>query len=109
MSKKLDAMTREQRSILLYLEDCAVNKSGQVDDRCINAEEVAIVSKWKQKGFIEYGRIVIKDVNKSGASWVKLSDGAFKLAHEERKARALRIWENKSYKTTKEKDTPCTT
>ena len=95
-------MNRAEKSLLLYIETCAVDSSGRMDTLKINAEDIAILNRWRDIGFIEYGRIASSYFSPKGSLWVKLSDDAFELAHQERKARAGRMWEKRRYATTAE-------
>jgi hypothetical protein len=91
--KTLETMTRVERSLLLFLETCAVDRGGRIASEKMNAEEVAIAKQWNEEGFIQYGRVSSRHLDPSlGNHWCWLSDEAWKLAAEERKARALRIW-----------------
>lgn len=103
----MDEMTKDERSLLLYLESRAVDNAGRVDTLRMNHDDNKILERWTSTGFVESGRICFADVRGSQtrqeSAWVKLSDEAFRLAHAERKARALRLWEARSYKTTADK------
>jgi hypothetical protein len=61
-----------------------------------------ILERWRDIGFIDYGRIAAADISARGSLWVKLSDDAFNLAHQERRDRAGRLWEKRVYATTAE-------
>lgn len=95
--------TRQQLSLLLYLETCAVDRGGRVDLRRMNAAEVELAKSWANAGFLEFGRIASEDVDDRGSMYVRLSNSAFNIAHEGRKARAAKGWETRQYKTTGEK------
>lgn len=89
--KKLSDLSKDERSLLLYLECRAVDNSGVVQTAHMNDEDSAIAQRWKDEGFIRYGRIKFDLITKNGeCMWVILSPNAFKLAHEERQARAGR-------------------
>ena len=83
----LNDMSRDERSLLLYFETCAVDFSGRVDLQRVNEDDMQIAECWNDNGFISFGRIVYKDHNSQGNHWVELTDGAWSLAHEERRAR----------------------
>lgn len=106
---KLSDMTREERSLLLYLETCCVDWGGSVEMVRINDEDLVIVDDWKKSRFIEFGRIYSKNVMKQSGKggrkithWVQLSDEAWKLAHEERRRRAERTHEKRWWRKTTE-------
>lgn len=97
-------LTKDERSLLLYLETCAVDFGGLVDSRHMNAEDVAIAKRWSEEGFLEFGRMAMETIEKAvsvrgrhSTSWVHLSDEALTEAHELRAARAKRMWENRTY------------
>lgn len=96
-------MTRDERSLLLYIETCAVDQGGRVDPRKINDVDRKILKRWEKECLIAYGRIVAKDCSPSATHWVRLSGEAWLLAYEERRARAKRMWEDRNFTTTYEK------
>jgi hypothetical protein len=96
-------MNKTERSLLLYVETCAVDYGGRMNAERINTEDREILDRWKKAGFINYGRIIAADINSNGSLWVQLSDNAWELAHEERRARASRMWAKRRYTTTAEK------
>lgn len=105
---KLDAMTKDERSLLLFFETCAVDQRGGVDGRRINDADREIAQRWNECGFVLFGRMSFKDVsrlhkiNVVRTDWCELSDEAWKLAHEERRARAARMAKDRKYKKTSE-------
>ena len=102
MKKTLKNMTKDERSLLLFLETRAVDYGGRVNLVHMNKEDMEIAEKWNKEVFIEFGRIVARNINSDGSSWCKLSEEAFKLAHKERKARAKRMWQNRTWLSTKD-------
>jgi len=98
--KNIKDMTKDERGLLLYLESRAVDYGGRVDQRMMNADDFKIAEKWDSENFISFGRIVFRNINSQGANWVKLSEEALDLAHEERKERAKRMWENRTWIST---------
>lgn len=96
-------MTREEISLLLYLETRAVDYAGRVDGRHLNAADREIIKRWVESGFIQFGRICAADVNAQGAEWVSLSYAAMKEVHAARLAKAERTWAARTYQTTEEK------
>jgi len=101
--KTLQHMTRQEISLLLYFESCAVDHNGKVHSERISDNEREIAKRWSDEGFIQFGRIALQYARGCETSWVFLSDEAWSLAHEERKTRAKFGWENKNYLTTQEK------
>jgi len=103
MKKSLNELTREERSLLLYLEGRVVDNSGSLDMNHVDFLDRKILEFWAKNGFIEYGRIAYKDAMRiHAAEWCRLSPEAWALAHEERRARAERVWKKRSWSTTKE-------
>ena len=107
-------MTKDQISLLLYLETRAVDYGGSVDTAHMNAEDMIQAKEWADSGFIGFGRIQFTDIPKAehsarGAStyWVELSSEAWHLAHSERKARAERMFVKRQWKKTSEKEESC--
>ena len=95
-------MSKDERSLLLFLETRQVDYGGRVNLVHMNKEDMDIAKKWNNEGFIAFGRIVARNINSEGSSWCKLSEEAFNLAHEERKARAKRMWENRTWISAKD-------
>lgn len=98
----LDSMGNNERSLLLFVESCAVDFWGRMDQRRINDEDREILDQWNDTGFVVYGRIAAADCNKDGALWVRLSEAALDLAHQERRARIARTWKKRGWQTTHE-------
>ena len=88
---KLDDMTKDERSLLLFLETCAVDYGGKVDGRRINKEDIDTARKWNTDGFVKFGRIKFHDIAFHHTHWCELSDEAWAIAHEERRARYERL------------------
>jgi hypothetical protein len=101
--KKLEEMTRDEKSLLLFLETCAVDLNGRVDVKHMNDEDMEIAKRWNSEKFIQFGRICSEDINSQGSHWCKLTINAFMDAHRLRLDRAHQGFTNKRYKTTEEK------
>lgn len=99
---KLEEMNKDERSLLLFLETRAVDYGGRVNGQHMNADDYQIAKRWNETGFIKFGRIRFKDVNRDGADWVFLSEEAWELARQERRARAERMWLKKSWLSTED-------
>lgn len=95
-------LNKEEKSLLIYLECCAVDFGGRCDARRMNDEDFSKLEEWERSGFIKYGRIASKHCNRQGRYWVQLSAKAIKLAAQERKERAARMWKNRNWMTTAE-------
>lgn len=85
------ANTKDEKSLLLYLESRAVDYGGAVDSSHMNAEDFQLARRWNDSGFIRFGRIYSKDVTGNLTNWVILSDEAWAEAHAERRARNARM------------------
>lgn len=94
-------MSRDELSLLLYLESCAVDHGGKVEARRMNEDEFAIADGWKTAGFILFGRMkaaeILKErkkhIARQATNWVVLSEAAWAAAHAERRARCVRTME----------------
>lgn len=102
-------LTEGEKSLLLYLETCAVDHGGSVAAVHMNDDDFAIVKEWNSGGFVQFGRIRDSDIikrdsmNKQRAHWCRLSDEAWEIAHCSRRERAERAWTSRQYQTTAEK------
>lgn len=104
--KTLEEMTKDERSLLLFFETACTDQGGIFDPRHMNQEDAKIMEAWKACGFIQQGRLTfesIKRQNKVMPLWVLLSDEAWVLAHQERRARHARLYAKRSWETTDEK------
>lgn len=81
-------MTRAEISLLLYLETVEVDYGGKIDGRRMNQEDFDIARRWNESGFIKFGRIAHSDISYNFTNWCVLSEDAWKIAHEKRRARA---------------------
>jgi hypothetical protein len=82
--------TKEELSLLLYIETCAVDRGGKVQGVRMNAEDFAIARRWTEAGFIRFGRLPASQCDQHGSHAVILSDEAWKIAAGERKRRAAK-------------------
>ncbi len=90
-------LTRDEISLLLYLETRAVDHGGLIDHRQMNTEDFANARRWNELGFIEFGRVYSKHIEGNLSNWVHLSDEAFALAHVLRRQRAQRQWSKRQF------------
>jgi hypothetical protein len=100
-------LTDDERSLLLFLETQAVDYCGKVGMVHVNADDLEIMTRWRKDGFVQTGRIrsadhLPSDESRGAHCWVRLSDEAWRMAHEERRARADRVWARRTWKTTAE-------
>lgn len=91
--------TREEASLLLYLETCAVDCGGRVNLAHMNADDIAIAKRWASEKHIEFGRIAFKDIGDAsqGTHYVCLGKQAWKWVARLRKLRAVKAWSAKTY------------
>lgn len=101
----LENMTKDEQSLLLFLETCAVDKAGRVNIVHMNDADMEIARQWNEDHFIGFGRMAMEYVTDKGSHWCRLSDEAWVLVSAERKARADRLWGKRSWNTTEEKRT----
>ena len=99
--------TKDECSLLLYLETRCVDYGGILDTRHMNDEDVAILERWKEEGFIDYGRVAFKTIPEAPGcrhwtEWVALSEEAWKEAFAQRIARFTRVYSKRRWMTTKE-------
>ena len=98
-------MTKDERSLLLFLETCAVDYGGKIDARHMNKDDFRIAESWDRSGYLKFGRICYKDIPSSVTAkthWVELSEDAWKDAHAERRARFDRIESKRTWNRTED-------
>lgn len=99
----LQDLSRDEKSLLLYLETQCVDYGGSFEQIRLNDEDRSILERWQTEGFISYGRICSQDwPTKTRYYWATLSEQAWSLAHEERRARFQRMYERRPWSTTQE-------
>ena len=96
-------MEKDEISLLLYLETRAVDFCGRIAVEKINDVDRKIMTMWNRSGFVQSGRIIVKDCTEQGSMWCRLSPEAYSKAADLRMDRAERGWEKKRYMTTEEK------
>ena len=99
---KIKDMSRDEKSLLLFLETRQVDYGGRVNLQHMNNIDTEISERWNKEEFVGFGRIVMRNHNSDGTHWCKLSEEAFKLAHKLRRERADRMWQNKTWLSTNE-------
>lgn len=90
-----EELSKDERSLLLYLESNAVDYGGKLDARRMNKEDFDILKRWNDEGFVRFGRIAARDIQKLPSHifdhWVVLSEAAWEAARQERRARNVRV------------------
>ncbi len=97
--KILEKMTKDEKSLLLYLETRAVDYSGFVDTVHMNKIDMKIAKKWNEDGFLLFKRATKRSATgeiEALTYEVMLSDEAWVLVGEERKLRAERLLEKRN-------------
>ena len=93
--QSISTMSKDEKSLLLFLETRAVDHAGMVNLQHMNVEDCALAKAWDEAGFIEFKRIpfkCLKQHKRSGStSWVILSDAAWDLVAKLRRERADRL------------------
>lgn len=90
-------LTREEKSLLLYMETGAVDHGGKLAGARMNADDFEIAKRWNESGFVSFGRIAYHDITPESTTgpavthWCVLSEEAWVAAHAERKARCQRL------------------
>jgi hypothetical protein len=100
---KLSEMTKDQVSLLVYLETCAVDQGGRVAMAHLNSADLKQAQEWAKAKFIDFGRLASECVSSRSSHWVKLSDDAWRVAHEGRRARFERLYASRIWISTAEK------
>ena len=101
----LEQLSKEEKRLLLYLETRCVDYGGVFDAGRMNSDDYKIAKKWNDCGFLQFGRISsasIRLIPANGMYWCRLSEHAWKLAHQERMARFYRSDEKRAWMTTEE-------
>ena len=89
-------LTKDELSLLLYLETRAVDQSGIVDTKHINETDFEIAHRWDKQGFITFKRWTQRDSLgdiKQLTYITTLSNEAWVAVAQERQARAKRLYE----------------
>lgn len=96
-------LTRDETSLLLYLETRAVDHGGAVDGARMNENDFAAARRWADEGLIGFGRITMSTIpGRQQSAWVTLSPEAWRLAHSARRKRASSSLETRRWESTAE-------
>lgn len=92
-------MTRDELSMLLYLETCAVDQGGLVEGVRCNEKDLEIAQRWDDEGFLHFGRLKFRDIERVGnrtfTHWVRFTDKAWEEACSARRGRSARKEDDK--------------
>lgn len=86
-------LTKDERSLLMYLETRAVDWGGIVDGRRMNAVDNRIARRWNDTCFVRFGRLPAKGSSPDRSHWVVLSAKAMDAAGKLRAEKATRTLE----------------
>lgn len=89
----LDTITRDQRSILLYAEACAVDYGGLLEGIRMNKDDHAALAELAAAGILTHGRIpgkMLGTFQRNVTNWCDLTEAGWALAHQLRRARAAK-------------------
>ncbi len=95
--KRVEEMSKTERSLLLFFEACLVDHNGKVNTRHINDEDSTIAKQWSKEGLILYGRICFDDIKGHETHYVRFSENAWTMAHYERRRRSDRMFSKTTY------------
>ncbi|WP_186019898.1 hypothetical protein [Burkholderia gladioli] len=91
----IDALTRTEKSILLYAETCLVDYGGLLEGRRMNQDDMDALKALAYAGSISFGRVPgsllseIRDrTGRHVTHWITFNDVAWNLAHAIRRERA---------------------
>ena len=93
MEKKF---TKDEESLLLYLETCAVDSFGKVKSIHMNQDDFKLAEEWHKSGFIKFGRMLSTEIKRDSVRgyeythYVILSDDAWREVAKLRMERAKR-------------------
>lgn len=85
---KIEDLTREEKSLLLFFETCCVDDASKVDTRRMNDKDFQIAKKFSEEKLITFKRIKFEFLKNNKTHVVTLSDNAWELVHKLRKERA---------------------
>lgn len=94
-----NALTEQEVSLLLYLEDCAVSHGGTVNVSRISPDDMAVIEQWVDQDFIIFGTISAASLPDGAVRthWCFLMSEAWNQVHAARRARAERLFSAKSW------------
>lgn len=90
----IDTITRDQRSILMYAETCAVDHGGLLEGIRMNSDDIAALDQLEAAGIVKYGRVPGKMLGsfrvRQATHWCDLTEAGWALAYALRRARAAK-------------------
>lgn len=85
----IETMTKDEKSCLLYIETCCVDRGGLLEGCRLNAADHVAIGLFKTKGLLSRaGRIPAKMIENSDTHYAELSEAGWERAHQLRRWRA---------------------
>ena len=88
----MEEYSKDEKGLLLYLEDCLVNKRGKVTAARMNSIDFDIAKGWKEERLIDFQRIPFREIKRDTpfpeTHSVRFTTKAWELAHKFRRERA---------------------
>lgn len=81
-----EVMSKDERSLLLYLETCAVDQAGKVSSAHMNETDFDIAKRWAAIGYIRFSRLKSAYLANGKTHCVALSAEAWADARRLRRA-----------------------
>lgn len=97
-------MNKSEKSLLLFLETCCVDRSGGVDLKYMSKEDLEMALDWDKSGFVSFKRIASEFLPRpSGSTYdCHLSDKAWNICFKVRRERAERMYGLRSWRNIQE-------
>jgi len=99
-AQKEREFTKDERSLLLYLETCLVDNAGRCESLRMNKEDFENIEKFKEEGLIRFGRIPWSEIEKlkklyrsKYTHWVRFNERTWEIVWKLRKERSERMIE----------------
>lgn len=75
----VESLSKDERSILLYLETCLVDRGGLAEGVRMNAADHEAIKKFQAHGLIRFGRTYSKLLSEAGSNtnWVQFTPAAW--------------------------------
>lgn len=101
---KVADMNKVEKSLILFLETCCVDRSGGVNLQHMNGEDINIAKGWDEIGFISFKRIASEFLPRPNDSTYDclLSADAWAVVSQLRMERAERLYASRRWKNIKE-------
>ncbi|MDN7965596.1 hypothetical protein QZM92_26810 [Burkholderia multivorans] len=92
----INALTKVERSIILYAESCCVDCGGLLEGIRMNADDMTALRKFADAGILTFGRIPARLLGplsglREPTHWITFTEEAWQLAHALRRERAARV------------------